>query len=100
MLKSKSYIGPAIHQIMEEIKKKEPLFQQQGFLGNAYRDEFNAEAGLIESRAYEGLANLASQKEKDVSRADLMSTIEANSQALLQTSDENVRNDLMKTTSE
>ena len=92
--------GDRFKKEVEEIKKSEPLFQQQGFLGNAYRDEFNAEAGLIESRAYEGLANLASQKEKDVSRADLMSTIEANSQALLQTSDENVRNDLMKTTSE
>ena len=92
--------GDRFKKEVEEIKKSEPLFQQQGFLGNAYRDEFSAEAGLIESRAYEGLANLAAQKEKDVSRADLMSTIEGNSQALLQTPDENVRNDLMKTTSE
>lgn len=92
--------GDRFKKEVEEIKKSEPLFQQQGFLGNAYRDEFNAEAGLIESRAYEGLANLAAQKEKDVSRADLMSTIEGNSQALLQTPDEKVRDDLMKTTSE
>lgn len=95
-----STYGDRFKKEVEEIKKTEPLFQQKGFFGNAYRDEFSAEAGLIESRAYEGLANLAAQKEKDVSRADLMDTIEKNSQALLQTPDEKVRADLMKTTSE
>lgn len=75
-------------------------FQQQGFFGNSYRDEFNAETGLIEARVYENLATIAAQKEKDASRAQLMDTIENNSQALLQTPDEETRNDIMKTTSE
>lgn len=92
--------GDRFKKEVEEIKKNEPLFQQKGSFGNSYQDEFNAEAGLIESRAYEGLANLAARKEADVSRADLMDTIEKNSQALLQTPDEKVRGDLMRTTSE
>jgi hypothetical protein len=72
---------------IEEFKKNDPSYQKikGGFLGNAYAGDLQADISLVEARAYERLADIASKKEADSSRAELLETLENNSQALLQT---------------
>jgi hypothetical protein len=97
-----SSYGEKYKEALDSFKKEDSNFQKikGGFLGNTYGAELKSEIDLIEARGYERLANLAAKKEADVSRTELLTTIENNSQALLATPDEATRADIMRTTSE
>lgn len=97
-----SSYGEKYKKELDNFKKEDPNFQKikGGFLGNAYGAELQSEIDLIEARGYERLANLAAKKESDVSRVELLETIENNSQALLATPDEATRADILRTTNE
>jgi hypothetical protein len=95
-----STYGARLKERITKFKENDPVFKDKGFLGNSYQDELNAESNILESRAYESLANIAAKKEADQSRAELLTTIDNNSSTLLAARDESTRADILRTTNE